>query len=254
MIDFKGPREDLKDNPPDGINDYVSFVDTKFLIDVDFSSNFATYSGEDVQIFSRSSTELETEVSDVISVEAYLCDDTKARYTEEIEFTEGQDFRICVNVIEEESVYVPSKFVEVTCSNNAEERFIVVDEAPDVLTSVDSQANNEGVLSFQSTVTSNFLEENEGSFGCNGVLDISIRDSGSSTGNDNNQNIERLRRLDEQPDGARNDVALTFGTTIKLSKDASSSSSPRPTYNSWINTVSLSFWSVCIAVMVALGS
>lgn len=193
MVDFKGPSPD---DPLDGVIDSVSFVDTKFHVDVSSVGNFSTFSS-DIKIVPREISILKTQLEKTVPIRSFLCYENRTEVADEIEFIPGQDFRLCVQT--EESIrerYAPESFTEIKCSNKASSRDIVKGGVPDPLTTIDERSNSRGVLSFSTTVTDAYLDLEEDSFDCRGKLKVvSIEKESQAKAQTRVTNMEVRRNL-----------------------------------------------------------
>jgi hypothetical protein len=232
----------------------ISFLDTNYIIDIDLTADFSTFTDAQVSIFKRDDTALDTVASVAIDVLAYHCDDANAVLTASttngdgttIQFAAGQDFRICVKQIVDPLittiVYDVTGFEAITCGNLSEERQLYANGTPDVLTTIDASPKGDsgtpGSIGFTSVVTSAlFGSGTETLFKCTGRVTLSV-DSGftapgarrglsanvnfststKASNGSNNNGIERKNQEVEEES--------PFGIAIQLADPPSESSSP----------------------------
>jgi hypothetical protein len=220
----------------------VSVLDTNYVIEIDLTADFSTFSSTDVTIFKRNPTEINTEVSASIEVDAYVCD-SENQSVASVKFTDGQDFRICVAPKNEDTAaftYAIESFDTITCSNSVESRQLVTAGGnADALTIIDVSILD-GSLGFTSVVTSGFLAlDTEGSvpanFACTGDVKLSAVNSGSgrvrgltakidfSSLTKTSSSYERKMQDNEAPTAAED---APFAVAIELADPTAESSSP----------------------------
>jgi hypothetical protein len=235
----------------DEAEENISFIDTFFIVDVDLTANFESFSGTSVQIYSNQATDLETDVTATVDVEAYLCDSDNKKDTDKVKFTDGQDFRICVKPANDDIYkYYVEKYESITCSNDGETRQIVADGNADALTTIDGSPAADGSLGFTSVVTSGFLTPKNAvlaDFKCSGDVSLSAVDkeerrgliansgfssftktsSSSSSSSSSISNNERKMQNNAAPPPSAEDAP--FAVAIELA-DPTSDESSSPSY------------------------
>lgn len=220
----------------------VSVLDTNYVIEIDLTAAFSTFSSTDVTIFKRNPTDINTEVSASIEVDAYVCD-SENQSVASVKFTDGQDFRICVAPKNEDTAvftYAIESFDTITCSNSVESRQLVtLGGIADALTTIDVP-NADGSLGFTSVVTSGFLAlDGEGSvpanFACTGDVKLSAVNADSrrvrgltakidfSSLTKTSSSYERKMQDNEAPTAAED---APFAVAIELADPTAESSSP----------------------------
>jgi hypothetical protein len=160
-----------KDYTRDGQLEYVSYIDTRYKIDIDLTANFESFSDQVVQIYANRPTDFDTEVVATIDVDTFVCDDDNSRVPDTKSYGIGQDFRICVGPSDDaDENYEVEKFVEVKCGNAGEKRTLVDNFQVDPLTSIDVNSDSNGVLGVNSVVTSGYISNGDEQFTCSGQV------------------------------------------------------------------------------------
>jgi hypothetical protein len=184
-VDYKGVS--AASSIVDNIKDSISILDINYKINVDLTADFSTFDNTGVGIiYKNSPTILEIDVLAEVTVEAYLCGlDNVLVSDNTVKFTLGQDFRICVKpVVDDTYNYYVTGFESITCSNNGETRQLVVDGNTDVLTTIDDEPTGDGSLGFSSVVTSGFFTPEDNDFKCNGDVQLSVATTASQVVDD----------------------------------------------------------------------
>mmetsp|Transcript_57243 Transcript_57243/g.139568 ORF Transcript_57243/g.139568 Transcript_57243/m.139568 type:complete len:644 (-) Transcript_57243:597-2528(-) len=167
----------------DGIPDSVSFFDTYYVIEVDFTTGFQL----NLATFERNPPNIGA-VFDDFNADPFLCEDGNIPGTvpnspiaEPAGSLVGESFRVCI-APEDPNLQVVS-FNDVTCANDAQSRTVIASgivPAPEVpLTGIVGTDTN-GVLAFDSTVTTGFAvgglgtPGSEGQFSCSGTVELGI--------------------------------------------------------------------------------
>lgn len=161
----------------DSIEDYVGFVDTYFDVAVDLTANTATFWNNKVYEVLDVPSYLETDVNATITMKSYICDDENEEVDRPV-FGPGEAFSICVGPADDvdDDNYSVEDFKTLICKNEGETRHLVKNYVPDVLTTVDSEADEDGVRAVRSVVTPGFIDQGENKFFCEGEVSLSYDD------------------------------------------------------------------------------
>ncbi|OEU14562.1 hypothetical protein FRACYDRAFT_241110 [Fragilariopsis cylindrus CCMP1102] len=158
----------------DSIEDYVGFVDTYFDVAVDLTANTATFWNNKVYEVLEVPSYLETDVNATITMNSYICDDENVEVDRPV-FGPGEAFSICVGPADDDN-YSVEDYLTLICKNEGETRHLVKNYVPDVLTTVDSEADEDGVRAVRSVVTPGFIDQGENKFFCEGEVSLSYDD------------------------------------------------------------------------------
>jgi hypothetical protein len=256
LIDYKSNNNNNNNNNNigiyngDGILDTVSYLDTKFTVNVDLTADFSSFDDTKVHFIKDTGTGNNLLSDETIRIDAiaYLCDDELNPYEgeDEIAFTAGQDFRFCVSPTDLTSIkdnvdsigvdYKVVDFEVVRCSNNGEFRQLIANSIPDLFTVVDKEPNELGVLSFRSTVTSGFFNEGEDEFLCDGKMLLEYIGNNYASDNANDNANANANANDNANNGRERELRRALFTTAGGIKHSSSSSSSSRVAAADINT------------------
>ncbi|OEU10386.1 hypothetical protein FRACYDRAFT_247439 [Fragilariopsis cylindrus CCMP1102] len=208
--------------------DYISFVDTYFDVAVDLTANTATFSNNiEYEVLDVTSV-LETDVDAIITMKSYICDDKNVEVESPV-FGSGEAFSICVGPADEvkDDNYSVENFMTLICKNEGETRYLVKNYERDVLTTVDSAADEDGVRAVRSVVTPGFISEDEDKFICEGEVLLSYDGkvqgrrrtitkrfhATSPSYNISNNNGNDNRRKDDSPRTLNSEESSSFEAT-----------------------------------------
>jgi len=214
----------------DGKLEDIGFSDTIISLEVYTIAEFATFSDVRVDIEGLPGSNAKADVSEVVPIVSFLCDDNKEAIGNDTSYKIGQDFRLCVapqdnfesaanRYLQEDNIFAArvgakynvTKFENIQCSNNGESLDLVTDGSPNSLTVVDSIPNSVGALSFLSVVTANYFEANENSFTCVGdvIVERNLNRGGRTR-------IRTRSRILQQ----NSDFSGSFESRIRLSRSS----------------------------------
>jgi hypothetical protein len=201
----------------DSIEEYVGFVDTYFDVAVDLTANTEVFWNNKVYEVLDVPSYLETDVNATINMKSYICDDENEIVDRPV-FGPGEAFSICVGPADDvdDDNYSVEDFKTLICKNEGETRHLVKNYFPDVLTTVDSEADEDGVRAVRSVVTPGFIDQGENKFFCEGEVSLSYDDeeeegqgrrrtvtkrfhATSPSYNDGNDNDNDIGRKDDSP-------------------------------------------------------
>jgi hypothetical protein len=200
----------------DSIEDYVGFVDTYFDVAVDLTANTATFWNNKVYEVLEVPSYLETDVNATITMNSYICDDENVEVERPV-FGPGEAFSICVGPDVDDDNYSVEDFKTLLCKNEGESRHLVKNYVPDILTTVDSEADEDGFRAVRSVVTPGFIDQGENKFFCEGEVSLSYDDE------------------DEKGQGRRRTITKRFHATSPSYNDGNDNGrkddSPRTLYS-----------------------
>lgn len=167
------------DTSTDGA-EYLSVVDTKLNVTVDFKAEFQNFT-QTVSISYDDEDVVSTSITKNVEVEAFLCGIGRAPFSS---YKMGEEFGVCVRPTAKYigEGYSVTGFVDVVCSNEAATRTLFNNSNTDVLTrivdiSTAFDASGTGVgpkaAGFVSLVTAGYFGKLESTFNCAGEVSLS---------------------------------------------------------------------------------
>jgi hypothetical protein len=160
LLDFTG----------DSILDEVSYLDTYYVVEVDYTSGFTV----NVATFARNPGNVQ-KLFDGFQVTPYVCDDGNGGgvLNQELfgsDYLVGENVRLCIAPeLPQFANFEVVSFNDVTCSNAGQTREVISSGSPDVLTTIDNSAPP--VLAFETVVTEGFTDGGF-SFDCTGTVEM----------------------------------------------------------------------------------
>jgi hypothetical protein len=220
----------------DSIEEYVGFVDIYFDVAIDLTANTEVFWNNKVYEVLDVPSYLETDVNATINMKSYICDDDNEIVDRPV-FGPGEAFSICVGPADDvdDDNYSVEDFKTLICKNEGETRHLVKNYVPDVLTAVDSEADEDGVRAVRSVVTPGFIDQGENKFFCEGEVSLSYDDeeeegqgrrrtitkrfhATSPSYNDGNDNKNDNGRKDDSPRTLYSEESSSpFQTVVNLS-------------------------------------
>eukprot|EP00537_Pseudo-nitzschia_pungens_P002564 CAMPEP_0172378914 /NCGR_PEP_ID=MMETSP1060-20121228/69658_1 /TAXON_ID=37318 /ORGANISM="Pseudo-nitzschia pungens, Strain cf. cingulata" /LENGTH=578 /DNA_ID=CAMNT_0013106641 /DNA_START=939 /DNA_END=2675 /DNA_ORIENTATION=+ len=160
--------------------EYLSVVDTKLNVTVDFKAEFQNFN-QTVSISYDDEDVVSTSITKNVEVEAFLCGIGRAPFSS---YKMGEEFGVCVRPTAKYigEGYSVTGFVDVVCSNEAATRTLFDNLTTDILTrivdiSTAFDANGAGVgpkaAGFVSLVTAGYFGKLESTFNCAGEVSLS---------------------------------------------------------------------------------